>query len=139
MQTRHVWSKWNRQTNISYSEDWNYFQASSAQSYTLQYMGLDGYYRSYSFNSSNGTFRLSNYIGDDWEEIKQQYKNEDVYFSVTGYALWEHGEFSREEVYDSPVCHRYSISSRVRDYELDIVQKTTYTKGSTSYGDVILC
>ena len=99
-------------------------------------MGLDGYYRSYSFNSSNGTFRLSNYIGDDWEEIKQQYKNEDVYFSVTGYVLWEHGEFSREEVYDSPVCHRYSISSRVRDYELDIVQKTTYTKGSTSYGDV---
>ena len=142
MQTRHVWSKWDRNAVITYTENWASFNPlGSHSSMRLTYYNYDGRYLNYSFNSSTGTANMSNYLSDeDYEENSSYYRGATVYWSATGYYAYFNGDPSndREVNFGRTQYFRrrlgYSGESKT-----NVTSTTTYTKGSTSYGDVILC
>ena len=125
MANRYVWEKWNRNSSVKYSYTWGStsFDDDRYNAY---------YYESMTFNSSTGKFTLNSRIGDHADVSIIVANSWSGYMS--GYVSYSNNIYSftadyiREYQY---VAFNYKIAN--------VTSTTTYTKGSTSYGDVILC
>ena len=139
MSTRYVCEKWNRNAVITYTENWSSFDPQgSHSSMNLTYNDYDGWYLNYSFDPSTGTVDMSDYLSyEDYQENSSYYYRTTVYWSATGYYVYFNGNpnnnktvnFNRTQYFKRRLG--YSGESKT-----NITSSTTYSKGTTSYGNI---